>query len=126
MILANHFCIQPRRIEVYLNRVCSDIVSFADMLKPIREDGAFSVRDLVEVNISEDHISTDCQEATLSACTCAKMEAMNKDEYMRLKLIGSGDQKDAVWFYVEQAITDAILIVHKLQEKHLAASKRSI
>ena len=69
--------------------------------------------------------SSSCQEAILSACTCAKVEVLNKDEYRCLKLVGSGDQKGAMWFYVEHGITDAIVIVHQLQEKHRAASKRS-
>ena len=59
----------------------------AEMLKPIGEDGAAEVRDLIEDIISEGCIPTDWQESYIVNLYKGKGDALNRGNYRGLKLI---------------------------------------
>ena len=59
----------------------------AEMLKPVGEAGAVEVRDLIEDIISEGYIPTDWQESFIVNLYKGKGDALNRGNYMGLKLI---------------------------------------
>ena len=106
----------------------------AEMLKPVGEAGAVEVRDLIEDIISEGCIPTDWQESFIVNLYKGKGDALNRGNYRGLKLIEQVMVEGLVRQRVEidemqcgfmygRGTTDAIFIVHQLQEKHLAANK---
>ena len=106
----------------------------AEMLKPVGEAGAVEVRDLIEDIISEGCIPTDWQESFIVNLYKGKGDALNRGNYRGLKLIEQVMVEGLVRQRVEidemqcgfmygHGTTDAIFIVHQLQEKHLAANK---
>ena len=112
----------------------------AEMLKPVGEAGAVEVRDLIEDIISEGCIPTDWQESFIVNLYKGKGDALNRGNYMGLKLIeqvmkvlervveGLIRQRVEIdemqcGFMSGRGTTVAIFIVRQLQEKHLAANK---
>ena len=112
----------------------------AVMLKPVGEAGAVEVRDLIEDIISEGCIPTDWQNGFIVNLYKGKGDALNRGNYRGLKLIEQVMKvlKRAVDGLIRQRVeidemqcgfmsgrgtTDAIFIVHQLQEKHLTANK---
>ena len=98
------------------------------------------VRDLIEGIISEGCIPTDWQESFIVNLYKGKGDALNRGNYRGLKLIeqvmkvlervvkGLIRQRVEIdemqcGFMSGRGTTDAIFIVHQLQEKHLAANK---
>ena len=114
----------------------------ADMLKPVGEAGAVEVRDLIEDIISEGCIPTDWQESFIVNLYKGNGDALNRGNYRGLKLIeqvmkvlermveGLIRQRVEIdemqcGFMSGRGTTDAIFIVHQLQEKHLLPTSRS-
>ena len=112
----------------------------AEMLKPVGKAGEVEVRDLIEDIISEGCIPTDWQESFIVNLYKGKGDALNRGNYRGLKLteqvmkvlehVVEGLIRQRVeidemqgGFMSGRGTTDAIFIVHQLQEKHLAANK---
>ena len=107
----------------------------AEMLKPLGEAGIAEVHDLVEDIISEGCIRTDWQENFIVNLYKGKGDALNRGNYRGLKLIEQMMEvlERVVEGLIRQIVeidemqcgfmsghgtTDAIFIVHQLQEKH--------
>ena len=109
----------------------------AEMLKPAGEAGAVEVRDLIEDIISEGCIPTDWQESFIVNLYKGKGDALNRgnlkliEQVMKvLERVVEGLIRQRVeidemqcGFMSGRGTTDAIFIVHQLQEKHLAVNK---
>ena len=108
----------------------------AEMLKPVGEAGAVEVCDLIEDIISEGCIPTDWQESFIVNLYKGKGDTLNRglkliEQVMKVLervvegLIRQRVEMDEMQcgFMSGRGTTDAIFIVHQLQEKHLTANK---
>ena len=110
-----------------------------EVLKAAGSSGASMIRDLIEDIIFENRIPSEWQESHIVSVYNGKGDALNRPNYRGLKLI------DQVMKVLERVVkvlsdrvviddmqcgfmqgrgtTDAIFILHQLQEKHLVAGK---
>ena len=126
--------------KMSLGKTAGSSAIIAEMLKAAGSSGASIIRDLIEDIIFENRIPSEWQKSHIVSVYKGKSDALNRYNYKGLKLI---DQvitvlERVVEGFIRQRVmindmqcgfmqgrgtTDAIFILHQLQEKHLVAGK---